>query len=123
MMPSHLMLCDPEYAKSREARNKFVPRVHPEDSGICGMVYTDEQLVRRCRSRRRGILTIENQVSFLRDLHCPSSSQISIDVALSQKISKYTERAESLQCQTSRGMWNQEMSDIHKCVLISVGHF
>ena len=32
---------------------RYVPRVHAEDSGLCGLVFTDDQLVRRCRSFRK----------------------------------------------------------------------
>ena len=39
--------------------SRFVPRVHAEDSGLCGLVYTDDQLVRRCRSLRKNAAPAE----------------------------------------------------------------
>jgi hypothetical protein len=35
------------------SHGRYVPRVHAEDSGLCGLVFTDDQLVRRCRSFRK----------------------------------------------------------------------
>ena len=43
----------PPKASRMALASRFVPRVHAEDSGLCGLVYTDDQLVRRCRSLRK----------------------------------------------------------------------
>ncbi|CAE7700820.1 unnamed protein product, partial [Symbiodinium microadriaticum] len=122
MVPVNLLMCNEEQQRSPKAFNRFVPRVHAEDSGMCGMVYTDDQLVRRCRAMRRNVGVPDRSSTVIDHINCPASTA-SVDEELAQKIQKYSNRANQLQCQDSRGMWNEAMSDIHKCVLITVGHW
>ncbi|CAE8733072.1 unnamed protein product [Polarella glacialis] len=124
MVPVRLMTCDVDAANRGDLQNVFVPRVHIEDSGLCGMSFSDDLLVRRCRSQRNnaGHVQRDDVTDFLSDITCPDFSGLSIDQALSAKIQKYNQRAEGMQCQDSRGMWNDEMSDLHKCILVTVGH-
>lgn len=128
MVPMCLMMCDQSLAQEME--NKFVPKAHPEDSGICGLTYTDEQLVRRCRARRRSnvvgsgayLAEVAPRAARLRELRCPGAQDMMVDEALSRKLAKYVARAEALHCQTHRGMWREEMSEQHKCVILTVAN-
>lgn len=85
------------------------------------MVFTDDQLVRRCRSWSRGTPPPDRR-PLLQALECPDPAYISVEEELGKRIAKYSERALSLQCQSSHGMWHDAMSEIHKCILISVAH-
>eukprot|EP00435_Cladocopium_sp_Y103_P033664 s1811_g8.t1 len=141
MVSLGLLMCNPEQHKSPRIYNRYVPRVHAEDSGLCGLVYTDDQLVRRCRSFRKNAAVAkrveDTQQAFdswptmpnpscrgrSDSIQCPTVDQLQVEEQLGKKIRKYEDRANSLQCQDSRGMWHQAMSDVHKCVLISVGHW
>lgn len=126
MVPARYTLCDGTL--SRQLNNTFVPRVHPENTGRCGMVYDDEVLVRKCRTRRISRSTPADRKDFLASLRCPDPATANISTEtepeLAQKVRKYSERAAdpARQCQSSRGMWREPMSDVHKCVLITVGH-
>jgi len=116
------MMCDGGSRLWKEMANKFVPRVHPENSGKCGMVYDDRNLVYKCRSRRP--FTEEgSRKSLIKDVECPDPSAISLDPDMARKLAKYGSRASipSESCQNSRGMWREPMSDIHKCILIHIG--
>lgn len=119
MSPARLLMCD--NARWHEMDNVYVPRVHPEDSGRCGMVYDDQQLVRKCRSRRYDTNLGLERHDILQGITCPAAD-ISLDPPLAFKLQKYGERAEAHQCQSSKGMWREAMSDVHKCVLITVAH-
>jgi len=125
MVPVGLMMCNESQAP--DMQNRFVPKAHPEDSGTCGMVYSDEQLVRRCRARTKGQFlnteALADRVARYRAIQCPAVGEIKVDMELDQKIRKYVARSEALHCQTHKGMWNQEMSDQHKCVLTTIAHF
>mmetsp|Transcript_6066 Transcript_6066/g.11077 ORF Transcript_6066/g.11077 Transcript_6066/m.11077 type:complete len:440 (-) Transcript_6066:63-1382(-) len=123
MVPLSLRACNEEQQNGPSLYNRFVPRVHAEDSGLCGMVYTDNQLVRRCRAMRRNVGTAERSSRAIEDIQCPETSDLSVEADLGRKIAKYNNRANQLQCQDSRGMWNEAMSDVHKCVLITVSHW
>jgi len=98
MVPMRLMMCN--QALERDMENRFVPKAHLESSGICGMTHTDEALVRRCRARRQSSMTGPSQdaaarrLAELQKVECPSSPHMEVD---------------------------QEMSDQHKCVLVSIG--
>eukprot|EP00929_Paragymnodinium_shiwhaense_P096721 TRINITY_DN58414_c0_g1_i2.p1 TRINITY_DN58414_c0_g1~~TRINITY_DN58414_c0_g1_i2.p1 ORF type:complete len:446 (+),score=78.68 TRINITY_DN58414_c0_g1_i2:102-1439(+) len=128
MVSAHLTLCDQHLERAAGGElvaNKFVPRVHHQDSGICGVTVDDAQLVRRCRSRRKtkvDRLALGARLSdhVIAPVRCPDDD-IDLGADLSQKLRKYSERADMLQCQSRQGMWRQEMNDMHKCVLISVG--
>eukprot|EP00439_Symbiodinium_sp_Y106_P025256 s5821_g3.t1 len=117
MVPVNLLMCNEEQQQSPRAFNRFVPRVHAEDSGMCGMVYTDDQLVRRCRAMRRNVGVPDRSSTVIDHINCPASTA-SVDEELARKIQKYSNRANQLQCQDSRGMWNEAMSDIHKCAAL-----
>lgn len=129
MVPLSLNMCD--HTLQKNLLNHFVPKAHPEDTGNCGLVFTDTQLIRRCRSRRywkytypaeSGATLEDKSRKDLKKITCPDSSAINLGTELSKKLEKYSERALSLQCQSGAGMWRREMSEIHKCVLISVAH-
>eukprot|EP00928_Gymnodinium_smaydae_P067209 TRINITY_DN50151_c0_g1_i1.p1 TRINITY_DN50151_c0_g1~~TRINITY_DN50151_c0_g1_i1.p1 ORF type:complete len:479 (+),score=93.60 TRINITY_DN50151_c0_g1_i1:2-1438(+) len=126
MVPSRLQLCDEDLVLRPEARNRFVPRAHPEDTGYCGLTFTDSLLVRRCRSRRKNKLehlAVDTRKSarLFPTISCPAQ-KVELEEDLARRLQKYTDRADSLQCQDPRGMWRQEMSDAHKCVLLTVAH-
>lgn len=126
MVSLGLLMCNPEQHNSPRIYNRYVPRVHAEDSGLCGLVFTDDQLVRRCRSFRKNAAVakrLEETQKAFDSIQCPMVDQLQVEEQLGKKIRKYEDRANSLQCQDSRGMWHQAMSDVHKCVLISVGHW
>eukprot|EP00929_Paragymnodinium_shiwhaense_P087128 TRINITY_DN47416_c0_g1_i1.p1 TRINITY_DN47416_c0_g1~~TRINITY_DN47416_c0_g1_i1.p1 ORF type:complete len:463 (-),score=56.26 TRINITY_DN47416_c0_g1_i1:49-1437(-) len=123
MIPARLNMCDTQSARSMT--NTFVPRVHAEDGEKCGMVYTDDMLVRRCRSRKMEWQPLAAQDDALERIRCPDyAGMSSMEPELAFKLRKYGDRAAepSKQCQSSRGMWREAMSDVHKCVLITVGH-
>ncbi|CAJ1399833.1 unnamed protein product [Effrenium voratum] len=123
MVPVNLMACDLGQQSSPKLFNRFVPRVHAEDSGLCGLVYTDDQLVRRCRSMRKNANVPDRITDALDHIQCPTFGDMLVDQKLGNKIRKYEMRANQLQCQDSRGMWHEAMSDVHKCVLITVAHW
>lgn len=116
MVPMGMALCNADLAPAMQGR--FVPKVHPEDTGVCGMAFTDQQLIRRCRARLRHRVTHNTALAGIR---CPAN-EIRLDEELARKLLKYSERAEAMQCQDHRGMWREEASDVHKCVLITVAH-
>lgn len=120
MVPARLMLCDKTLW--HKMTNKYVPRVHPEDSGRCGMVYNDEVLVYKCRSRRYD--RTADRSALLQGIRCPNTEAIDLDPDLARRLQKYGQRAQAPadQCQSSRGMWREAMSDVHKCILITVAH-
>eukprot|EP00913_Durusdinium_trenchii_P012188 g11447.t1 len=118
MVPMNLLLCNTQQSSAPSMYNRYVPRVHAEDSGFCGLVYTDDQLVRRCRSLRQNANVLARE-----RIQCPAFEELKVEEGLGRKIQKYQDRANQLQCQDSRGMWHEAMSDIHKCVLITVGHW
>merc|ERR1719487_769420 len=64
-----------------------------------------------------------NRRATVQSLSCPDASEISLGDELSRKLHKYSARAGPLlQCQSKAGMWRREMSEVHKCVLITVAH-
>ncbi|CAK8993765.1 Kynurenine 3-monooxygenase (Kynurenine 3-hydroxylase) [Durusdinium trenchii] len=126
MVPMNLLLCNTQQSSAPSMYNRYVPRVHAEDSGFCGLVYTDDQLVRRCRSLRQNanvLARVGSTLDSLERIQCPAFEELKVEEGLGRKIQKYQDRANQLQCQDSRGMWHEAMSDIHKCVLITVGHW
>lgn len=122
MLPVRLMVCDANLVPD-DVQNRYILKAHPEDSIHCGMVFTDSQLVRRCRARRKMVDFSEGRPGeWLKTLKCPSGELTATGHYL-ERMEKYGERARSLQCQSARGMWNQDMGDVHKCVLITVAHW
>lgn len=121
MVPARLQMCDQSLWD--DMANKYVPRVHPENTGRCGMVYDDKNLVYRCKSRRP-FSTTKRRNDVLHGIQCPTLQDISLDPNMAQKLAKYETRASAPadSCQSSKGMWRQPMSDVHKCVLITVAH-
>jgi len=86
MVPVPNLLCNSAYDAALQ--NAFVPRVHPEDTGVCGMIYTDQLLIRRCRSRRTQILDPELELEKAAKLNataCPEHSGISLEPELAQR--------------------------------------
>lgn len=130
MVPLSLNMCD--HTLQKNLLDHYVPKAHPENSGACGLVYTDAQLVRRCRSRRywkrdaypveSGAIEEDRSREVLNKITCPDSTAIDLDEELSRKLKKYSDRARALQCQSGAGMWRRQMGEVHKCVLISIAH-
>lgn len=118
MVPLRLMLCD--RSLYHDVLNVYVPRVHPEHTGKCGMVYSDRMLVYRCRSRHP--YSSGRRTELLRGIQC-AAADIDLDPSMSGKLEKYGARARAPadSCQSAKGMWREAMSDVHKCVLITIG--
>lgn len=123
MIPARMMLCGNGKVNRDEMFNKYVPRVHPESTGRCGMVYDDQTLVYKCRSRRP-FVSVPQRKDTLDSIKCPGANDIALESDLAERLSKYGHRASdpSNSCQSSKGMWREPMSDVHKCVLVTIGN-
>lgn len=130
MVPVKDAMCDESLATLADGR--LVPRVLPEALASCGMTYTDAQLVRRCRSRRARPLVLAQPLAMLDAaqrppgrirVRCPRSGAVGFDSSMRKNLEVYQGRAQANKCQTSQGMWQDTPSSVHRCVLVTIGHF